>query len=257
MDSDNSHKLIARYFENDLSDKELATFQQQLREDPAFASAFQMEKDLMEGIESFGNQQLRGQLEAIHLEETAKRNASNENGLPRDENENRGKVVKLVSRRWWWAAAIILVGLVARLSFSDKKPTPQQLYAMYAVHDFDFTVKGTEDKLLSNLESLLKAGKYAQALPLLDTYLQLNPTDLEKMLAKGISLLEMGEHKEAMEIFRAVRQASPIMESKSNWYIALAFLKNGDVENCKKALLTIPAESVSFKDAEELLARLK
>ncbi len=253
MDPDSTQKLIERYFENGLAGKELAAFQQRLLDDAAFARAFQLEKDLVEGIEAFGNEQLRGQLETIHLEEMNK-DAENKNGTL---TGSGGKVVKMDRRRWWWAAAIILVGLVARLSFSEKKPSPQQLYAMYAVHDFDFTEMGTNEELLSNVESLLKAGKYSQALPLLDTYLESNPNDPEKMMAKGIALLETGKHKEALEIFRAVRQASPIMASKANWYIALVFLKNGDIENCKKSLLAIPPESVSFKDAEELLERLK
>ena len=64
---------------------------------------------------------------------------------------------KPVSHKWWLPAIIVLVGLVARWGFGENKPTPQQLYAIFAVHDFEHTGTGAIDELQQKAEVLLKA----------------------------------------------------------------------------------------------------
>ena len=264
MDSIDTQKLIERYFENDLNEEELAAFKQRLSEDAAFASAFQLEKDLVEGVEAYGNKQLREQLEAMHLEETAGVAPANEQEIekpgyvsPFDPQPVGGKVVSMVGRKWWLAAAVLILGLVARWMFSEKDPTPQQLYAIFAVHEFDFTEMGINDELLSQAEGLLKAKKYSESLPVLDAYLETNQNDNEVMKANGIALLETGKYEEAFEAFRAVGQANPIFENEANWFVALTYLKQNEIENCKKALSAISPASPFHKDANKLLEYLK
>ncbi len=264
MDQNPTQKLIERYFENDLSSDELAAFQKRLSNDPDFAKAFQLERELMEGIEAFGNEQLRKQLEMIHSEETGEVETTDEEEdeppsfvSPFDPELVGGKMVKMVGRKWWLAAAVLILGLVARVLFWESNPTPQQLYAIYAVHEFNFTEMGTSEELLSNAEGLLKAEKYEESLPVLDTYLEANQNDKEVMKAKGIALLETGKYEEALDIFREVGQASPIFENEANWYIALTYLKQGKIKNCKKALSAISATSPKHKDANKLLEYLK
>lgn len=264
MDSENTQKLIERFFENDLSEQELAAFQQRLAEDPRFAEAFQLEKELMEGIEAFGNEQLRQQLEAMHVEETMKIGPTNGQAIeepgyasPFDPKPVDGKVIRMVGRRWWLAAAVLGIGLLARWFFAENKPTTEQLYAIFAQHEFDFTEMGTNDELLPRAEQLLKSQKYAEALPLLETYLTNHANDTQVKLAKGKSLLELGKYKEAMEVFSAIAEGNPVLADEAYWYQGLTYLKQGDVENCKKTMGKISASSVRKKYVNKLLRYLE
>lgn len=264
MDSENTQKLIERYFENDLSEQELEALQQRLLDDPRFAEAFQLEKDLLEGIEAFGNEQLREQLEAMHVEETREIGPTNGQVIeepgdtsPFEPKPVDGKVVKMVDRRWWLAAAVLAIGLLARWFFAENKPTTDQLYAIFAQHEFDFTEMGTNDELLPRAEQLLKAKNYADALPLLETYLTTNPDDNLVKMAKGKSLLEMGRFKEALDVFGGIAQANPVLADEAIWYQALTYLKQGDVENCRKSLETISSNSVRKKYVNKLLRYLE
>ena len=63
------HKKVEQYFAGELSEQEQKALEDQLGQDSNLAEAFQLEKDLMEGIEAFGNDQLREQLGQIHQEE--------------------------------------------------------------------------------------------------------------------------------------------------------------------------------------------
>ena len=261
---DPNQQLIERYFENNLSSDELAAFQKRLSNDPGFAKAFQLEKELMEGIEAFGNEQLRQQLETIHMEEAQGPFDDIENDAeppiyvsPFDPQPENGKVVKIVGRRWWLAAAVLILGLVARWAFTDKTATPQQLYAIYAVHDFNFTQMSTNEELLPKAEGLLKTNQYEPALSLLDTYLQANPNATNIQIVKGIALLELGKYDPALEMFRNVQAGNTAMAGTALWYEALVYLKKGDIDECTKTLSSIPVNSSYYKDAEELLAYLK
>ena len=262
MDLNNDQQIIERYFENDLNQEELAAFNRRLSEDPAFARAFAEEQSLMEGIEAFGNGQLRAQLDVIHAEETGKVDTSKELEAPKVFDpfatpKEEGKVVKMVSRRWWLAAAVITIGMIARWLFSTQKPTPQQLYAIFAVHDFEFTEMGPNDDSLTQAEALLRNKKYADALPLLEAYLASNPDQTSVVLARGVAFLEIDQFADALAVFQKIGATTPLLANDAHWYTALAFLKQGDVENCKKALGRIPDTSAKYKDVNKLLEYLK
>ncbi|MEO1260013.1 MAG: tetratricopeptide repeat protein [Bacteroidota bacterium] len=262
MELNNDQQIIERYFENDLNQEELTAFEKRLSEDAAFARAFEEEKELMEGIEAFGNDQLRIQLDMIHAEETGMVDTSKEVEPPKifdpfEVPKEDGKVVNMVRRRWWLAAAVIGIGVVARWLFSTRKPNPQQLYAMFAVHNFDLTEMGDNEELLTQAEALLKNGKYAEALPLLDAYLETNPDQPKVRLNRGAALLENGQYTDALSVFQDIASDTPILANDAHWYTALTFLKQGDVENCKKALNQISGTSTKYKDVNKLLEYLK
>ena len=263
MESNSTQKLIERYFENDLSGEEMAAFQKRLSVDPGFAKSFQFEKELMEGIEAFGNEQLRKQLETIHAEETGESEEIEEEEAelstyvnPYDPKPKDGKVVNISRRIWWLAAAVLVLGLIARLLFWDNIPTPQQLYAIYAVHDFDFTEKSGTAAILAEAESLLKNKKYKEAIPVLENYLSNNPNDGEIQLAKGIAHLEINDFEKAIEIFDEVGKTSPILKNEGIWYKGLAYLKMGDVGKARNTLSGLEKGAKRYGDAKNLMKRL-
>ncbi len=185
-------KLIERYFEGDLDEQELAIVAEKLKDDPAFAEAFQLEEDLLVGITVAGNEALRQRLNVIH----------NEFG-----NQKQAIERPIRSRRIWvWLAAAAFIGAVVlgKVLWDGKAKTPEQLYAEYAVHEFDFTEKGAGEGQLSQIEQLLDGKQYAKALPLLEAYSNANPSDTEVMLALGIVQVELGRSGEALGTFKIV-----------------------------------------------------
>lgn len=236
-------KLIERYFEGDLDEKELALVAQKLEVDPSFADAFQMEKDIVAGIEAAGNQHLRGRLDLIHQEMG---------------NPNTAIERPLRSRRTWvWLAAAAFIGAVVlgKLLWDGRAKTAEELYAMYAVHDFDFTEKGAAEEELREAEALLKAHKYAEALPVLDAYLSKHPTESQVLLVKGIALMEKRDFGQAQAVFDSI-SANPILASDANWYMALVSLKADRLEESISYLKMIPSSSLRYQKAQELVAEL-
>ncbi|HFA52133.1 MAG TPA: tetratricopeptide repeat protein [Bacteroidetes bacterium] len=248
MDKDSTYQLIERYFEGSLNEDELADFQKKLADEPDFASAFQLEKELMDGIENFGNQRLRKELDLIHQEE--KNNAA--------QLSETGKRVPLIPRRYWLAAAVLLgIGVLASLIFDARHPTPQQLYAMYAVHDFDFTEKSGGGDLLSQAEALLKNKKYSAAIPILEKYIKSNPEDGPAKLAEGIAFLETGEYERAFAIFKEIGEVNSFLKNEAVWYTGLAYLKMGDAEKAKAAFSELNKGSKRYGEAVELMGYME
>lgn len=263
MDKNSTQILLERYFENELTGEEQTAFNRRLEEDAAFAKAFHAEKELMDGIEAFGNEQLRKQLEHIYLEETGQVPVPENAEAPKIHDPfevppiEDGKVVKMNRRKWWLAAAVLLIGLLARWVAGDRRPSPTQLYAIYAVHDFDLTEMGEQEELLPKVEQLLKKKQYAEALPLLDTYLEKNADNQQVVMARGKTLLELGRVKEALEVFEGVGTANVFYANEAKWYTALAYLKNGQIVECKAVLTSMPEDAVQMKEVKKLLRFLK
>ncbi len=249
MESNSTQDLIERYFDGDLKEQELAIFHEKLEKDQAFAEAFRLEQELMGGIESYGNERLREQLATIHEEEIRSAEVPGKDGT----------AAYVPIRRWMWLAAAALIGILVagRLLMENRKPNPQQLYAMYAVHDFDFTEKSGGDNLLADAERLLKAKDYRQALPVLETYLESRPDDMQAVLAKGIAQMEIGEYESALADFQTVGINNPLLKNEAIWYMALVYLKQNKLAEAIGHLEQIPTNSARWKDAEALAKSLK
>jgi tetratricopeptide (TPR) repeat protein len=233
-------KLIERYFEGDLDAAELATVSQKLQDDPAFAEAFQLEEDLLAGIAVAGNQALRQRLNAIHETVVVKKDAP---------------VVPMRSRRnWIWLAAAAFIGAVVlgKVLWDGRDKTTEQVYAEYAVHEFDFGEKGTGTGQLANIEQLLDAKEYAKALPLLEAYTKANLSDAEALLALGIVQTELGKTDEALGTFRVVEGVSPLMRDEVMWWRAMIYLLKGDINTASQTLDLISTNSVRTKQIQSL-----
>lgn len=240
--------LIERFFDGALNEQEQQAFQQKLQNDPNFAKAFAVEQDLLEGIESLGNDKLRQELQQIHREEAPAL--------------SRATVRPLGGRRWWLtAAALLLGGALAWWLWPQTAPDTQQLYAQYAQHDFSFVQKsggrGIEKKLLSSAEKSLRKGNYQGGLNSLNQYLELQIHDQEAALAKGIALLEIGDdYPAARAIFKNLVDSKSLLANDGRWYLALLDLKLHNLDACQQHLRSIPKNSARYAKAQELLQQL-
>ncbi len=246
-----SDELIEKYFEQQLTEEEQKTFDQRLANDEDFAHAFQVEKDVMEGLETLGNQQLRTDLKTIYQEEIvqSKEKATTSNSA----------TIKPISgnRRWWMIAAATIAGLALFSWLFWPQPSSQELYAEYANHQFDFVEKGSNDELAFQIEEALKNKSYAQAIPLLDNYLKTQPNAYSFLLAKGIAHMETDNHEKAILIFKQLTRVNELYKVEGTWYQALTHLKGGNTTLSRQQLTNIPNSSSRYAKAQELLGRLK
>ncbi len=160
--------------------------------------------------------------------------------------------------RWWplLAAAACLVGL---LIWFFRPAQEANLYAQYRhFPEAAFVTRATDDSAQTDLaaaNTAFNAGRYADALPLLQHYLASHPKDLEKRFFAALCQLELGQTTEATTAFQQLRTA-PAYAEEATWYLALAFLKEKNNAQGGEILRQIPRSSRYYNEAQQLLGKL-
>jgi len=100
-------------------------------------------------------------------------------------------------------------------------------------------------------------GKYTAAITNFQDYLE-KSNDHGTRLYLGLSLLEAGNSVEAVNVLQdVVESKDSLLLEPAQWYLALAHLKNNNIESAKSGLLGIVNEKGSFqKKAQTLLYQL-
>lgn len=229
-------QLIEKYLEGELDGQALTDFHERMEKDAEFAEAVGMEKDILGGIELLGNEALKKQLEKIGEEEMG-----------------GAKVIDINNRRrkfLWAAAAVLGLALVAKFAIDTSPPSPEKLYAEYAVHEFDFLEKGDDQKILGEAIRKMEDGNFKDALPIMKSLSEEKPKEQVYLLALGICYLETNDLTEALNIFDNIN--SPLFEWEVIWYKALLNLKLKNYEQSVQLLTNIPSDSSRKKDADNL-----
>ena len=236
-------KLIEQYLDNELPAAERERFEQRLKEDTAFAQAFQVEKDVRDGIEALGNQNLKSELKTIYQEEVLDREAT----------------IRPMKRRRWWlmAAAAIAALLLSWWLWPERLASAEELYASYFQPEYSYTERGNQEQLISRAEAKLRQGAYAEALPLLEQLLSVEPGRAEFQLAKGIALVETGQYEKGLAALQKSGTLSPTHQNEALWYEALAWLKQGDLERTLEVLEEIPSSSARYPQAQALKRKVQ
>jgi len=244
--------LIERYFDNQLSDEELKLFQRRLGEDADFAKAFQLEKDLMEGIEVMGNKNLKNELDQIYQEEIISKASTS--APPASEKRNNNP------RRLWLASAAA-IALLLVFWWLNRTPSAENLYVEYFQPEFDFSVKSGDNSLLSNsllsneVQTLLRNRNYKSAIPKLNELIRISPENNEYQLALGLALIEEGQFEEGISMLKALEE-NKFYKTNANWYIALAYLKKNDV-SMSHQLLSASLGQYEHSKAKKLIDDLE
>lgn len=242
---------IERYLNNQLKGEELVAFETALKNDPALAKELDLQTDLMEGIRTSGNRELKEQLKQIHQETIDQK-------TPPKKKTRTISLWKIISA----AAAAILIGFLVFQTISSSDLNNQQLYATY-FQPIELNHQSRNEEATHQLleaSSLYEAKKYTEALPLFQTLLALDPTDTKLQLATGICLLELNQTSQALPHFQKILALNdPFLNDHANWYSALSHLKVNQVEKTKIILqqLISDTDADHFEAAKQLLDQLK
>ena len=234
--------LFDQYLQGKLTIEERNSFEKEVSENPEFAAEFRTFKEVMVELQNkFGHVQER---------EAFKENLSDISD--KHFNKNKPKVVKL--KPWYYAAAAsaaILFGLFFFNHNSDPNfedfNQPEQAY---------FTERGDAALELKQAEDAFNSKNYKKAIPLFETILKENKT-AEIHYFYGIALLEENQFIKAESVFNELKSGTSVYKNKAIWYLALSKLKQEDEAACVLILKTLPQDSEDYKQAQQLIKKLK
>ncbi|MEJ0029127.1 MAG: hypothetical protein WDO15_01580 [Bacteroidota bacterium] len=119
-------------------------------------------------------------------------------------------------------------------------------------------VRGSTDQLLSEGMNAYNQKDYKKASDVLYRYVNANPSDLNAQFYLGISSIEAGKAGEGIRYLDNVIEARGMLVEQAQWYLALAYLKEGDLTSCQRELKEIDVQGHDYRErAERLLEDLK
>lgn len=161
------------------------------------------------------------------------------------------KVVRNNIRRWIALAASVTL-IAAAIWFFTR--TDEPTYQHYALHaPLSLTVMGKTEQVKSEAEAAFGKKDYANALAALEQVLIAEPDNIKAKLYRGICLLELGRTTEARSVFDPLTTGNSALREDAVWYIALSYLKENNLNDCKATLAKIAPGEAHYEAAQEIL----
>jgi tetratricopeptide (TPR) repeat protein len=170
-------------------------------------------------------------------------------------------ISKKAQKIWWLVAATIIV--LISLGYFVPRPsyTNIELYAMYfepaqnIVHPIVRDVVQDSDETRAFVAYQKK--DYARAAQLFKSVFQSN-NNSEILFYEAICLMELDRIDQAIEKLETHGKYTDLVSNKTNWYLALAYVRQNDFEKAKAILTSITTKkgSYKYKEAKMLLKKL-
>lgn len=238
--------------------------QQRIKNDPEFAESLKSQKDLIQGIEVFGEQDFMAALKEAD-QELANQDFFQSTNTD-TKNQSSAKMVSINRRRLLSIAAAIggvIIGSWAVLQLLFPSNVFDKNYVAYTdeltpyLNETGFVRPDYLEDLTAGME-LYNQQEYMSAKLAINNYLQAAPMDepyrpfANFYLAQ--SYLATGAVGEAIPLLENLVQGSDFqLREDAQWYLALSYLKNG-AEVRGKELLRELSNSIKYgKRARELL----
>jgi hypothetical protein len=248
---ENDNILIEKYLEKSLTAAEQQAFDERLT-DPTFAHEVKLYKEALMSIYTLGDTRIKGILQ----EEETKRVPPQYLEATTPEISSPLKV-----RRWWAMAASFLIVVSVGYWAYSKTNTPEALFASkfeaYKSFSFDPNSRGkTEETTLTEVYRAYSNEKYRIFITYFEKF---NDLTNDELFLMANAYLGIGNSEKAITILLniAANNANTHKDS-AEWYLALAYLKQGNTAECRKWLEKIKANpnNVYKKRANELAEKL-
>ena len=230
------------YLQGEMTVADKLAFEQQLKDQPDLAMAFETYKELHNHLENkFGQ---ADELKAFK---------QNLKGISK--THFKKKKSKVVTLKPWYYGVAASVAVLFGLFFLNQNSDP-------AFEDYNqpetafFTERGEADANLKLAQDAFNNKQYKTAIPLFETILKTNKS-AEIQYFYGVSLLEDNRLQDAEVVFNALRTGTSIYKNKAIWSLALCKLKQKDYKACKELLLTIPDDYEGNEQVDDLLQDLE
>lgn len=267
--SSEKRKLVQKYLDKEMSKEEITAFEEELKVNPDLYEELLFHKEVDNAIKELIEENMfLKNLEKAHssyLKTMAKGGKTNifNRKFAFMPKENRPKTKSIV----WYAAAaavtILIIGTGIFFALQSGNNSPDRLYAEYKI---PYEVSGIQRSGKNNGEDL-----YLTALALFEQKdYNASIANFDKLIAqgnakssvyyyKGLALLETDNAKEAVKnLQKTAADSQSELQQEAEWFLGLAYLKAGDVQNAKKQFTHIEEHYPYYKEkAGEILKKLK
>lgn len=237
--------LLNNYFSNQLTAEQERTFNDLLDTDTEFKAQFMFEKDLQRAIRKKENQDLKVKLKGIEKEIQTTASPSQ---------------AKSRFRPWSIAASITIFLTLGWLTYySLSGISNQDLYNAhfepYPNTVYSITRSDGSESVEREAFVAYESQDYERAAEL---FLNAGEAITHGDFYLAQVLLQLNRNEEAIELFAKSMLEDSSFEAEANWYLALAYLKENNIESAKE-VLERQVSQYNFKKAKasELLESLK
>lgn len=229
------------YLQGEMPDADKLAFEEQLKQEPELAMAFETYKELHLHLENkFGK---ADELQAFK---------KNLKGISKKHfKKSKSKVIDF--KPWHYAVAASVVVLLGVFILNQKSNPVFEDYNQ--TETAFFTERGEAATNLKLAQDAFNAKQYKKAIPLFETILKTDKS-AEIQYFYGISLLEDNRLPEAEAVFNELKSGNSIYKNKAIWSLALSKLKQKDYKSCQELLLTIPEDYEGNDQVDALLEEL-
>jgi hypothetical protein len=215
--------ILMRYLDGEMDPVETENFRQRLTGDTELQSELERLQAARQAIRSHA---ITKQVEAIHQEMMGELSAPQTSKVVRMERSK--KIIRFSLRI---AAAIFLL-VFGFLAYQFVTLSPDKIYSEQFIPYEVPATRGTEEVNQSPIDSAYKQKNYSAVIVLRKKAATL--TAREQFLS-GISFLELNDAMSAIVAFKAAinlnkASAEQAYQDESEYYLALAYLKNGDYD---------------------------
>ena len=238
---------IEQYRFGPMSESERCKFEQELTENPKLNHEFQLDIEIEASLRQYDIIDLRRKLFQVMNEEKA---------------IIKEPVRKSFHSQWYMVAAsitfLILLGGAFRL-MKPVKYTNDTLFEMYYTgenaHNLTRSAGNTNDEAMTKY----RERDFNSALVLFNEILDKDPDNIYIRYYTGLASIETNQNVKAVNEFKyIINQKNNLFVENSEWYLALSYLKNNQVNESKDLLNKIINNSSNRhnKEASQILKRI-
>ena len=231
---------IEAYLSGALNDEMVLQIEDEMRNNPSFAETVEKHRKAHSLVQQYAIGQLKNKVKRIQEEEVK----TKETSIP-----------------WMRIAASLLIVVLAGGYFFIRNVyrTDKLFEDSFKAYPNQFSVMGSAEKNLFT-EGLQHYDKqeYEEAVASFGKIDSDNEYAVPSQLYLGISLLALNQSAEAINTLEKLIKKETAYSDAARWYLALAYLKNGDEENASLLLEDIvKVKGFQSQQAETLLEKIK
>ena len=244
--------ILQKYLDNELSERELDRFEQELNASPEMLMDLNLYKEVDEAISDTEVLDFRAQLNDLREESR--------------ETEN-GKRVFRFTRPWHYAASAALALLVAigLATVLGRPLSNNDLFVKYMKpYELVLTNRSVESDviqlMMNNAQDKFLKREFESAIGFFEEVLEINSEKVEADFYMGISYMEIEQHSDASSSFsRVIEHNDNLYIQKAQWYLAGCLLAMDETDRARRQLAMIASSSNHYykDDAEKILKRMK
>ena len=244
--------ILQKYLDNELSEKELARFEQELNASPDLLVDLDLYKEVDEAIADTEVLDFRAQL--TDLREETRRSET-------------GKRVFRFTRPWHYAASAALALLVAigLATVLGRPLSNNDLFAKYMKpYELVLTNRSVDNDyvklLMGRAQEHFLNGEFELAIGCFDEVLVNNSDKMEADFYMGLSNMEIEQFPEARKSFiRVIEHDDNLYIQKAEWFLAGCLLAMDETEHARRKFASIASSSNHYynDEAAKILKRMK